>query len=241
MLRKQSSRLKRTSDKQNKKQAVVFTIAIVVLIIALFEFGPFFINVFGNVIFTLRGEGKSDTVLVGKEVLQPPLLNDVPNATQSARIDINGTLFSKKGVVELYVNEELFKEVEIKNTDSFEVKNIPLKTGLNSLKTRVTLDKQTSAFSKVYQVTYVKDKPKLEVTFPSNNQTFTKADKKITVTGTTDQDNTVSVNSFQAIVNSDGKFSYLLELKDGDNQIIVTAQNSAGLSTQNQLKVTYNP
>ena len=88
---------------------------------------------------------------------------------------------------------------------------------------------------------YQSDKPKLEVSFPVDNATLSRADKTITVTGQTDPDNTVSINSFRAIVENGGKFSYQLTLNDGDNQITIEAQNPAGLTTQKQLKVTYNP
>ena len=219
----------------------MFTVGIFILIFALIELGPFFINVFGGIIFNLRGDGNNTKAIVGKELIQPPILNDVPDATQSAKIDINGTLSSKNGTVEVYVNDDLFREIEVKDSDNFEIKNITLKSGINTIKARTVLNNQTSSFSQDYQVSYVNEKPKLEVSFPSNNQTFTKADRKITITGTTDSDNTILINSFQAIVNSDGKFSYLIELKDGDNQISIVAKNSAGITTQNDLKVTYNP
>lgn len=77
--------------------------------------------------------------------------------------------------------------------------------------------------------------------FQSEGGTYTKADKNLTVTGTTDPDNSVTVNSFRAIVDTTGKFTYQLQLNDGENQITIEAQNPAGTTTQKQLKVTYQP
>ncbi len=240
--RLRSSRLARTSEKQNKKQALFFTIGIIVLIGVLFQFGPGLINIFGNAIYTIRGGDKSDgNQLVGKELLQPPTLSGIPDATQSARINFSGYAPDKNGTVEVYVNDELAKEVEVQDKLEFPVQNIPLTKGPNTIKARFNKGDKTSAFTPDFQVNYQSDKPKLEVSFPVDNATLSRADKTITVTGQTDPDNTVSINSFRAIVENGGKFSYQLTLNDGDNQITIEAQNPAGLTTQKQLKVTYNP
>jgi hypothetical protein len=41
-------------------------------------------------------------------------------------------------------------------------------------------------------------------------------------------------------VDNQGNFSYYLQLKDGDNQITVEADNPAGLSTKQQITVSYH-
>lgn len=240
--RKMSSRLTRNSERQNKRQALIFTVAIVVLIFVLLEFGPFFVNLFGNAVYTLRGGDKADnTQIAGQEIIQPPLLLGISDATQSAEISFSGTAPDTKGTVEIYVNNDLKKEIDITDKTDFNVDSLSISSGENVIKTRFVKDKKTSAFSQEYKVTYLKDKPKLDISSPSNNSIFTKADKKINVNGTTDPDNTVTVNGFRAIVTSDGKFTYLLELNNGDNNVSIEAINPAGITTKSDLKVTYNP
>jgi len=241
MRRRVSSRLNRTSEKQNKRQAFLFTAGFILLIVALFQFGPFFINVFGNLVFSIRGDGREDTHLIGQEVLSPPILIDVQEATQSAYMNISGTISQSEAIVEVYLNDELYKEIKVADDNTFEIKNMVLKSGYNSVKARTVKDEKTSAFSKDYSITYIKDKPKLEVSVPSNNQTFTKADKTITVTGNTDADNSVTINGFKAIVESGGKFTYALSLNDGDNTVVIEAINPAGTAERRELKVTYTP
>ncbi len=236
-----TSRLSRTSEKQNKRQALLFTIGIVVLLVILIQFGPILINIFGNVVYTLRGGDKSDTQVVGQELLQPPTLIGVAEATQSATISFSGVAPDKGGTVELYVNDELEDEIVIHSKTDFQINSLPLKKGTNTVKARFVKGDKTSSFTQDYVVSYLNDKPKLEVSFPNDGGTYTKADKNITVTGTTDPDNTVSVNSFRAIVDTSGKFSYQLQLNDGENQVTIEAQNPAGAKTQKQLKVTYQP
>lgn len=236
-----SSRLRRTSDKQNKKQAFLFTFGIIILIIVLIQFGPLLINLFGNVVYTLRGGDNSDTTkVVGNTVIQAPVLFDIPQATQSSHIMFRGTTAENKGTVEIYVNGDLEDEIDLKDTN-FEVKNLQITKGNNTIKARISRDGITSPFSEEYQVSYIADKPNLDVSFPSDGASFTKADKSITIIGKTDTDNDVYVNSFKAIVEPNGEFSYLLQLNEGDNQITIEAKNPAGVSTQKQLKVTYHP
>lgn len=235
-----TSRLVRTSEKQNKRQALFFTVGIIALILILLQFGPVLINLFGNIVYTLRGGDKADQAIVAKELLQPPLINGLSEATQSSKISFSGTV-QTNGTVEIYINDDLKNEVEATTKNRFSSGELPVRKGNNTIKVRLVSGDKTSAFSQDYEVSYISDKPKLEVSFPSDGNAFTKADKTITVTGTTDADNTVTVNSFRAIVESDGKFSYVLQLNDGENQISVEAQNSAGVTTQKSLKVTYSP
>ena len=165
---------------------------------------------------------------------------DIPEATQSSRINFRGISVAKSGTVEIYLNGELEDEIDLEE-ESFEVKNIFLKKGKNTIKARLQQDGKTSPFSDEYEVSYISEKPKLEVATPSDGQNFTKADKSINVTGMTDPDNVVTVNSFRAIVDPNGKFSYLLQLNDGDNQVVIEVRNQAGITDSKQLKVTYNP
>ncbi len=238
---KRSSRLSRTSEKQNKRQALVFGIASVALIVILIQFGPLLINLFGNAVYTLRGGDSNDTPITGKELLQPPSLSGIPEATQSANISFSGTAPDSKGIIEIYVNDDLEDEIELNNKSDFNVQNLAIKKGSNSVKARYVLNDKTSPFTPDFTVSYITEKPKLEILNPIDNATFTKADKSIQIKGNTDADNTVTVNSFRAIVDSTGEFEYQLQLNDGENQIVIEARNPAGISTQKNIKVTYQP
>lgn len=241
MRRQRSSRLIRTSEKQNKRQALIFGIATVALLFVLIQFGPLLINVFGNIVYTLRGGDAPDKQLVGKELLQPPSFLGIPEATQSAYISFNGIAPDKEGTIEIYVNDELSDEIELDDSTEFEVSKLRLSKGGNVIKGRFVKNEKTSPYTSEFSVNYISDKPKLEVSNPVDNATFTKADKSIQVSGNTDPDNTVTVNSFRAIVDSEGKFSYLLQLNDGENNITIEAKNPAGATSQTSLKVTYQP
>lgn len=233
------SRLTRTSEKQNKRQAVIFAAGIIFLLLILIQFGPILINVFGNIVYNLRGGDAAEKQITGSALLQPPILNGVPSATQSAQISFSGIAPDKKGTVEIYLNDELEDEIDLDNKTQFSV-NINVKKGDNIVKARYSINGKTSPFTDDFPVKYITEKPKLDVSFPTDGANFTKADKSINVTGDTDPENTVTVNGFRAIVDSNGHFSYLLQLNDGDNQIQIEAQNQAGIANDKSLKVTYH-
>lgn len=242
MLRRKTtvSRLNRTSVKQNNRQALYFIIGFIALLFILVQFGPFFINVFGNIIYSIRAD-KPETQIIGQELLQPPSLYNIPNATQSAYVNFEGNASVDEGTIEIYVNDELEEEIELNGSSDFEARRISLKSGENTIKARLVIDDKTSSFSEDYLISYIKDKPSLEISSPSNGASFTRADRKISVNGKTSPENTITVNSFRAIVDNSGNFSYQLELKDGENTITVVAQNEAGLTEQAEIKVTYQP
>ena len=98
-----------------------------------------------------------------------------------------------------------------------------------------------SEFSQDYKISYLKGEPKLEIGFPSDGASFTKADQEINVSGTTDPDNTVKVNDFIAIVDTNGNFSYFLKLKEGENKIKIVATNPAGKTSEKEITVSYSP
>ncbi len=241
MRRKRNTRLARTSERQNKRQAIIFAASTIFVIIVLLQFGPLLINVFGNAVYTLRGGDNSDnSQITGNTLLQPPTLLDIPLATQSAKISFSGVAPSNEGIIEIYLNDELEEEIELDNKSSFNVE-ISVKKGKNSVKARYILDTKTSPFSEDIFITYTTEKPKLDIATPSDGQTFTKADKNINVTGNTDPEAIVTINNFRAIVESDGSFSYLLQLNDGENQIQVVSTNQAGAVEQKNIKVIYQP
>lgn len=71
------------------------------------------------------------------------------------------------------------------------------------------------------QYTSILKSPKLEVFTPSQDQTTTVP--AILITGQTEEETTVSVNGEFAPIDKDGKFSYQLELLDGQNIIEIIA------------------
>ena len=79
------------------------------------------------------------------------------------------------------------------------------------------------------------------MTAPDNDQKFEGTDTPIRISGKTDEKAKITVNGFWAIVDSNGNFTYTMQLQAGDNQIIVVSSDIAGNKTEKDLKVSYSP
>lgn len=235
----QSSRLSRRIEKQTKRQIIKYIIAIVILLFALNAFGPKIINFMASITSVFKNE-RPEHLTSNAGSLEAPLLDDTPYATYSAKIKVSGSSSYEEGTIELYVNNKLQKETEL-DEKKFEFEHVNLSDGENILKVRYKNEEKESDFSKDYNISYVKDEPKLEVASPVDNATFSTGDQEITVSGKTDPDNRITVNGLIAVVNTDGSFSYYLKLIDGENTIVIEAENVAGRKTKKEIKVKYSP
>lgn len=235
------SRLTRRTENQSRKQLYRFGIGTVGIILILYFFGPTAINIVGSVFDTLQGKNEKQINFLSNAPYQSPTLDVLPEATPSSSIIVTGKSTYKDGTIELFVNNELVKEAELDESSEFKIENVHLSEGQNSIKARYVKNDKKSDFTEEYSVSLVTEAPKLDISTPADNTSFSKGDQEITVSGKTNQDSSVLVNNFKAIVQSDGSFSYTLKLSDGDNKIIVEAINAAGKKTSKTITVSYKP
>ncbi len=234
------SRLSRRSEKQSKKQLYGSVIGIFAIIFIALNFGPFLLAASGSAIDSITGKNREANNIISDAELQPPQLDPISDATSEPEITVTGRSYYPKGSVELYVNGSKRATEKIDDSLDFEFSDIKLATGTNNFKFRMIQGDKKSEFSDEYEVVYLKDAPKLEVEAPSDGSTFTKGDQEITVRGKTDTENTITVSGFTSIVDSEGNFSYLLKLNDGENKIKIVAENLAGKSTEKEITVSYS-
>ncbi len=234
------SRLARRSIKQSKHQLYVSLIGIVIVIFLAINFGPVFIGVSGGLIDKIAGKTGQNAAIKSDAQIQPPTLDPLPEATPSAHIDVTGKTDYPEGRVELYVNDSLADEKDVDSSQAFQFEHVLLHEGNNTLKTRMIVNDKKSDFSDSENVSYSKSAPKLDVSFPTDKQTFTKADQQITITGSTDPENSVTVNGFVAIVDSQGNFSYDYHLNTGDNKLAIIATGASGATTEKDITVSYS-
>lgn len=233
-----SSRRSRNLDKQSKKQFYISVVGIIVILFLFFRFG---LAIIGDVASFVSGFGREEEI--GKRPnaeipLTPPLLDDLPEATDKQTLTISGTTSVSDGEVEIFVNERLKDTVILRNSNTFETE-LNLVEGENVIQVRITQDGRKGELSGEYRISYLKDKPKLEISSPSDLQTFKKEDQAITVKGTTQSENTVTVNDLVAIVDSSGTFSISINLVEGENQLKIAVQNPAGVKEEKTLTVKY--
>ena len=235
------SRLTRKSVNQNKKQLYGSLLGIVIVLFVLINFGPLLITGVGSFVDTLAGKSRHTAVLKSDADLEPPILDPLPSGTSDELIDVTGRAFYSDGKIELFLNNSSYDTIELDKSQDFSIEKIKLKQGENIIKVRMVKNNKKSDFSQDYKISYLKDEPKLEISFPSDGTSFSKTDQEINIKGKTDPENTIKINDFIAIVDTGGNFSYILRLKEGENKIKITATNLAGKTSEKELTVSYSP
>ena len=236
-----NSRLSRRSEKQSKKQLYASLVGIVVVIFVALNFGPILISRLGGLIDTLTGKSKQVTSFRSDADLQPPQLDPLPQGTTEELITVAGRAFYADGRVELFLNNSSYETVRLNNSQDFKIEDVKLEQGENILKVRMIRNNKKSDFSQDYKISYLKDEPRVDISFPNDGASFSKADQEINIRGTTDPENTVRINDFIAIVNTEGNFFYIFKLKEGENKIKVVATNLAGRNIEKEITVSYSP
>lgn len=196
----------------------------------------------GGLTYITHFNSKPVTKVVSDEdiAIPPPVLNIPFEATNSASFVINGYT-SPDTKVEIYFDEELKTTVDAKSDGSFSTEPLSLVTGTNNIYGKTVVGDKKSLSSKNIRVYYDNEKPELTITSPSDNQEIKGGDKKVRVSGSTDSQNTVSINGSTVIVNGNGEFASDLSINEGDNTISISATNKFGNSTQIERKVKYSP
>lgn len=201
---------------------------------------PFFIGGIGFVKNFINPAEKKIPSISEASSLAPPVLNIPYEATNSAQISIKG-YGVPNSKVKIYVDDQ-DQTVDVSSDGSFTAEDVTLSLGTNNIYGK-TIDEngKESLPSKTIKIQYTYDKPNLTINQPEDNKTIQGGDKKITISGKTDQGDKIFINGSQIIVGSDGSFSSDQPLNDGDNIFDIKAVDNASNTTETQRKVTYTP
>jgi len=227
-------------EKRNLRQAFIFGFLTILMIIILLSFGfPALIKIigfFGGVGKNNQETEKSDTI-----VPKSPSFYPVAEATNSAQISIKG--YTEPEVkVKIILNGQPLTETLADSEGDFTIKRLTLTEGQNKIKAKV-IDNQNneSDFSEELIIALDTESPILEISSPQDGDKFFDKDKEVKIEGSTEKEAAVLVNGRLAAVGSQGSFSTNLELKEGENKIIVKARDQAGNESEKEIKVTYSP
>ena len=232
------SRLRRFEEKNAKRKILIGILGSVAVIVLLIVFGVKLLIAFSLGVEQLRGN-PNVTPTPQQAVLLPPVLDPLPEATNSATLIVTGSGTANKTVV-LYVNGGEYQRAEIAADGTFSFSGIPVETGSITITAKLTDGKNTfSDVSNTISTTISRTAPKLTIDSPSDNQTINDGSHKVTVNGLTDPDARVTINGRIVIVKSDGSFSYDMPLSNGQTTLTITATDAAGNTTTVTKNVTY--
>ncbi len=235
----EKSRLKSHLKKKAFQNVLFAFLGIVAVIVFLIVFGTHILVGFS--LFMGQFTDTDDTTALTQQqptYIAPPTLDPIKEATNSDLINITGYAVPNQ-TVSLYRNASLVQKTKVQDDNRFTFTSVHLEKGKNTFKASVaTQDNKKSEYSKEIIISLLKDVPSLSIDTPQDGQKFKKEESPIKVTGSTDADIKVTVNDFRAIVTDSGSYSYLYNLKDGENTIKVVAIDAAGNKSEKELKIT---
>jgi len=229
------TRLEQHSKKQFKQRILVGIVLFIAGIVFFFTSGIKLLVSFTLFINQLANGGTSDTEIRQTELLSNINIDPIPSATSSSTIIFSGTSLSYDSL-EIYLNDEKRDEIKISDTFSSDIQG--LEKGNNTLYfiAKSSKTKKTEK-TQEFEITYKNEKPKLEISEPGENAKTNKED--IRITGTTDREVTIRINNQPIVVDSEGKFTTLFRLKEGENTIEVIAEDIVENQEKKSLTVTY--
>lgn len=226
------SRLSRYEEKRVRKHIILTLLASILLIVFLVVVGiPLLVRV--SVFFGSTKAG----IISAKDTTPPfpPTLDDLPSATNSARIILKG-YGETEGTVRVFLNNEEFVKTLIEQDGAFTT-DIKLTKGKNYLTATITDSAGNSSGQTNPILIYYLDKgPKLDIAQPEDNAKVSLTE--LTIQGVTDENATVTINDRFVTVNTDGSFEFPHRLSDGENTLTIIATDMAGNQTKVERKVT---
>lgn len=231
------SRLSRRMESKTKKNLALSVLGIILIVLLVLKFGiPLLVNLS---LFLSGSQSKEETKIQNSSFIDPPILDSFPEATASANIIISGAA-SKEQTINLYINDNLIDTAIAEDNGRFSFRQT-LKPGENNIKAKAVINGKESDFSNTIAIFFKSARPSLNLSFPSDNQSFSKDQNVAEIKGTTDLDVRITVNGLWAITDSNGNFSYRLSLQNGENRIKITATDIAGNKTEKEIKINYSP
>lgn len=230
------SRLEKRLERKTKLNLFLSIVGIIVIMFLVVRYGvPLIVDL--GLLFS--GNKSSQTENSNQSsFIAPPILDPLPNATNSAQIVISGKA-DKDVSVEVYLNDELLDKTIADGQGEFSV-NGSLTSGDNTVKVREEKNGKKSSFSDTISVSLKKGAPNITLNSPADGQKFEKDQNKANVSGNIDTSGTVTVNGFWAVIDQNNNFSYSLPLKNGDNEIKIVATDLAGNQSEKTIKVNYS-
>lgn len=232
------SRLQKLEERKNRKQAFVFTsLTILFLLLLIFVGFPAFVRfvgALGDVRSSKTKPDKNDSI----PPIAPTLMSDW-EATTSAKITIRG--YGEPGA-KIYLKENGIASGEtVIAQDGSYAFDVTLEAGENEFISYATdLSGNKSQDSMAVNILFDNEAPVLDVTNPKDGDSFYDS-SEIIVAGTTDIDASIKVNGFIATVDTEGNFARRIQLKKGENEIVVESIDEAGNKAESKVKVNFNP
>lgn len=184
-------------------------------------------------------KGASEPILTNNGAVLPPRFVPTYEATNSAKISIEG--FGSEGdTIEIFVNDVKADKIIVSKEGTFSFSEIELKEGENIITAIATgINGKKSSEADPLKILYKKTPPNLEIETPKDGDSFSGDNRDIVIKGKTDADAKVYINDRMAILESEGNFEFNYSLSEGDNTLKIAAIDEAGNKKELEIKCRY--
>lgn len=230
------SRLEEHEKKLIRSRLITLGVILALFLIFMTTIGlPLLIN--GSVFIGDILSGKKAENEKFAEALGDFSINEIPSATNSAEINVSGNVENLQ-TLEVFLNNERVDSLNVEKEEDFSATITGLLAGENQIYFvgKVNSSSATKK-SQTYTVSFRNQKPKLEISEPSDNAVTPR--DEIKVAGKTDQNVSVFINDYPVIADSTGGFQTQVKLKEGENKIKILVRDSAGNSDSKEITVKY--
>lgn len=214
------------------RQTVMIGLAGVVLLIVSFAVIIGFIRFIGG--------GASDTTATQQDGVPPqvPHFSAPVEATSSATMTLTG-FTTPKAKVYLLKNGSADKTVDADDSGNFAV-DVTLEQGENHFSAYAKSGELESAVSQQFITIFDNQKPDIEITEPTDNQTIQgKKNQNVTVKGKTKPGAKVYLNDRLIFIHDDGLFDTSHRLENGGNSLSFKVIDMAGNQTEKVITVNF--
>ncbi len=229
------SKLTRHKKKESRKQVFLYLFLSVVFLFVMVKWGlPLLIEVVSS------GDDGGARIEENNVPVQSPTLKNLPEATPSGVIKIEGSALPKQRI-RLYLNDSQTDEKPTDDQGDFVFEYVSLKSGENKI--GVQAIDETDRESQIREVVVILDNknPSLEILEPKEEAIFYGSDQqRIEIKGKVDEKAEVTVNDNFVAVGSEGNFTYRTKLSVGINEFVVVAVDIAGNRVERLLRVTFS-
>lgn len=226
----------RYKQSQNKNKSRFYILLSVIFVIVMFKWGlPLFMDFVAG-----SGAQRVDT---NKDIIPPqsPVISALPDATNSARVTIDG--FTENGAqIELLVND-LVEKISVADENGAFVFESSLISGQNRVQLRAKDKAGNESMSEVTLIVFDSKPIELTVSSPKDgSEYFGKINQVIDIKGEIDKPSgQVTINNSFVQVDKNGAFVHRFMLQGGENNITIVASDNAGNTAEKFLKLIYTP
>jgi len=226
----------RYKQSQNKNRSRFYILLSIVFVIVMYKWGlPIFMNLVAGGGAT-RQDGNKDIIPP-----QTPIISALPDATNSARIVVEGYT-EPDANIELLLNDQVEKIMKADTSGTFLFESL-LRSGQNRIQLRAKDEANNESLSEVYLVTMDSKPIELIVSAPKDgSEYFGKINQVIDIKGEVDKSGSqITINNSFVMVDKNGAFVHRFMLSGGENIISIVATDKAGNTAEKSIRLIYTP